>query len=193
MHVTIKPADDVLIRYGNQLGALGAGDAHKALARSVNRVTKTVEGRVISAVAKQSSIPRAIVARGIKTRLASPKLSHGTALEGEVWSTGKPLSLKVFGAKQFQFGVRAKIWGRVERFPGAFIYAGTYKSGKPVGGGHVFQRLTRHSNPIEMKTGPSIPEEMVKDESERIFRETVETMLPQRIAHEIGRLLPGLK
>jgi hypothetical protein len=193
----IERRDDILKNFGNQIGALGAGEAHAALARAVNRVTKTVEGRVVRVIAKQSSIKTSTIRGAIRTQQVKPGSSQ--ALEGKIIATGRPISLKEFGAKQFSFGVRARVWGRVERFPGMFIFGGTYRSGIPVGHGHVFYRTGGYSkksdrdNAIDKKTGPSVPEEMVRDESARVFNATVQTMLPVRVAHEIGRLLPGAR
>ena len=73
---------------------------------------------------------------------------------------------------------------------GTFIYAGHFRSSKEVAGGHVFQRATIASLPIELQRGPAVPHEMVRDESARAFERTVAEMLPRRIAHEINRLLP---
>jgi len=187
MRVVVTPADDILRRFGNQIGAVGSAQGHKALARAVNRVTVTVHGRVIRAIAKQSSIPTAIVRRTVKRRLASVK---GGTLEGVVWATGKPLSLKHFKARQLSFGVRAKVRGEWTRYQGAFMGP---RPGVIAGrlGGHVFVRTSSARLPIEMLFGPSVPEELVRDESERIFNETVATMLPARVAHELGRMLPG--
>jgi hypothetical protein len=187
--ITIEQSDDILRNFGNQLGALGKGDAHKALAQAVNRVTTTVQGRVIRTIAKQSSIKSATVRRSIQRELVKP--GSGKALEGKIIATGRPIPLDEFNARQLSWGVRAKVWGRVQRFPGTFIFAGTYRSGKAVGNGHVFHRATRDSNPIEVLYGPSVPEEMVKDESAKVFQSTVAMMLPVRVAHEVGRLLPG--
>ena len=47
MHLTIRPDDQVLARYGNALGQLGGRTGHKALARAVNRTTNTVHSRVV--------------------------------------------------------------------------------------------------------------------------------------------------
>lgn len=191
--IIIKAADDHLASFSNMLAAVGEGAGRKAMARAVNRTTNTVHGRVIRAVAKQSSIPVKILRRSIRKRLAAHKGSG--PLQGEVYATGSPLSLKYFGAKQFSFGVRAKIRGKSERFPGMFIFGGNYRSGKPVAHGHVFQNTrgynsrAKRSNAIEKQFGPSIPEEMVRDESLRQFEMTVQTMLPARISHELGRLL----
>lgn len=185
----IETRDDILKNFGNQIGSLGERDAHKALARAVNRVTKTVEGRVVRAIAKQSSIKTSTIRRALQTQQVKPGSSQ--ALEGKIIATGRPIPLDEFGAKQFSFGVRARVWGRVQRFPGTFIFAGTYRSGKPVGNGHVFHRVSKASLPIEEMFGPSVPEEMIRDESARTFMSTVQTMLPVRVAHEIGRLLPS--
>ncbi len=86
------------------------------------------------------------------------------------------LSLKHFGAKQFSWGVRAKPWGQTKRIDGAFIYAGTFRSGKVVGNGHVFTNTRGFSeksdrfNAIEKEVGPSIPKEMVRGASLAAFQ-----------------------
>lgn len=191
--VVITPADDILRRFDNQLKAAGETDARKALARAINRTTQSAYSRVVRAIAKQSSIPTAIVRKTVKRKLAA----HNSGdLFGEIYASGRPLSLKVFGAKQFSFGVRAKIYGEWKRFPGAFIWGGNYKSGKAVAGGHVFtntrmpNKLSGRDNALsEMMTGPSVAEELVKDEAVRVFNHLVETMLPARVSHELSRIL----
>lgn len=194
--ITITAGDGVLKRFGNQVGALGSTKTHRALARAVNRVTNTVHGRVIRAIRKQSGIPTAIIRKQVKKRLASPDASHGGNLEGVIWATGKPLSLKYFGARQFSWGVRTKENGGLKRYPGFFINGGTWRSGKPIAYGHVFKNThgynakSKRNNAIEMQYGSSVPEELVRDQSERVFHETVEEMLTRRVAHELSRLLP---
>lgn len=185
--IVVRPMDDVIRRYGNMIGAVGGDRAHKALARAVNRVTNTVHGRVIRAIRKQSDIPTAILRREIGKRLASPK---GGAIEGVVWAKGKPLSLKYFKARQLSFGVRAKHGGKWHRYPSAFMGPRPGIISKRLGG-HVYRRTTRKRLPIEMELGPSVPEELVRGESRRIFEQTVNEMLPARVAHELGRILGG--
>lgn len=188
--IVVRPMDDLIARFGNQLGAVGSAKAHKALARAVNRVTNTVHGRVVRAIRKQSDIPTAIIRRSIGKRLASPNAGHGGGLEGVIWSKGPPLSLKHFRAKQFSWGVRAKHGGKWHRYPSAFMGP---RPGviAPRLGGHVFARTTAKRTPIEMLFGPAVPEEMIRGESERVFRETVADMLPARVAHELSRMLPS--
>lgn len=189
MLVRITSEDDVLRRFHNQLGALGAGEAHKALARAVNRVTTTVHGRVIRAVTKQSSIPRKIVVAQIKRKLASVKPGNGP-IEGIVWSTGKPISLKYFQPRQLSYGVRAKVQGQWRQYPHAFMGPRPGVIAAKLHG-NVFVRTSSSRFPIEMLFGPAVPEELVRGESVRVFQQTVALMLPARIEHEIGRLLPG--
>ena len=188
MQISINLADHVLQRYGNMLGALGAGQAHKALARAVNRVTNTVHGRVIRAVAKQSSIPTAIVRRTVKKRTVKP--GSGDALEGLIWATGKPLSLKYFKPRQTKAGTVATVWGKRTLYASAFMGPRPGAVARKLKG-HVWVRTSAKRLPIEIKYGPSVPEELVANESARVFEATVQDMLPKRVAHEIGRLLPG--
>ena len=184
MRIEIKPADDILRRYGNMIGALG-GQAHGALARAINRTTTTVHGRVIRAIRKQSDIPTAIIRRQVKRRLASVR---GGALEGVVFANGSPISLKHFRARQISTGVKAKVQGEWKHYQSAFMGP---RPGviAPRLNGHVFVRTSAKRFPIEMLFGPSVPEELVRGESVRIFEETVASMLPRRVEHEMGRLL----
>jgi len=188
VRVIITPGDDIMRRFGNQIGALGDTKAHMALARAVNRVTTTVHGRVIKAIRKQSDIPLAIVRASVGRRLVKPGGSG--ALEGEVWAKGKPLSLKVFRARQLNFGVKARWGGEWHRYQGAFMGP---RPGVIAGrlNGHVFVRTSAKRLPIEQLFGPAVPEELVRNESARVFEETVFTMLPERVRHELERLLPS--
>jgi len=188
MKIVISPLDGNFARFANQIGALGTAKAHKALARAVNRTTNTAYGRVVKAIRKQSDIPTSIIRKQVKKRTVSTNIDHGGSLEGVIWATGKPISLKYFMARQFAFGVKAKHGGKWHRYPSAFM-------GKKPGiiskrlGGHVFVRTSANRFPIEKLFGPSIPEELIRGESERVFRSTVREMLEKRVAHELGRLL----
>lgn len=187
MQIIIRPQDDHLARWGNQIASLGEGQARAAIARAVNRTTRSAHGKVIRATAKMMSLPIKRVRNSVYIKLAAHKGSG--PIQGIIGATGAPLSLKYFGAKQFSWGVRAKIFGQFERFPHAFIWAGTPNSGKAVASGHVFKRIGPRSLPIEKLDGPSIPDAIVEGEAAYQFTNTAETMLPARISHELGRLL----
>ena len=184
--IIVRPLDDVIKRFGNQLGAVGSAKAHKALARAVNRVTNTVHGRVIKAIRKQSDIPTAIVRRQVKKRLAST--AEGSVIEGVVWATGSPISLKYFRPRQIKAGTKAKYGGKWHLHKSAFMGPRPGTVSKKLGG-NVFVRTSGNRFPIEKLFGPSVPEELVRGESERIFGETVADMLPARVAHELSQML----
>lgn len=184
----IEPADEHLEKYGNALGRLGAKEGLKAQTRAVNHTARKARTAVVRAIAKQSSIPYAVVRKHILLLSAKPGDTNPTA---ELRSSGRPLSLRVMGAKQFSYGVKVKMWGKTHKMRGAFIYAGTHKSGKYVGDGHVFTRSTAKSLPIQKEVGPAVPEEMVKGEALQAYRVIVQQDLPARLAHEIYRLLPS--
>ncbi len=185
--IKIQLADDELKRFQNQVAALGEGKARVGMARATNRVTRMVRTRVIREIVKQSSIPRDIVARSVNMKLAA-HAGQGPVY-GVVFAKGDDLSLKHFRAKQFSFGVKAKIYGQFHRFPGTFIWAGTFRSGQAVANGHVFQRSTSKSLPIELQTGPAVPDELVRDQSLLAYEGLVRTALPARVSHELGRML----
>ena len=189
MHLTVTPGDQLLAQFANQIGALSERDGHRALARAVNRTTTSVHSRVVRAIAKQSSIPTRIVRAQVRRIQVKP--GSGDSLEGHVIASGRPIPLRDFRARQFSWGVRAKVWGETRRFEGMFIYAGTFRSGQEVGNGHVFQRVTSRSLPIAKQEGPAVPTEMVRNQSRDEFERTVAEMLPQRVRHELSRLLPA--
>lgn len=122
MRVEVNLKDQVLSNFANQIGAVGEEKGRHAMARAVNRVTRTVEGRVARAVAKQSSIPAYIIRTQIGRKLAAHK--GDGPLEGVVYATGSPLPLKVFNPKQFSWGVRAKVWVRWSAFLRILCMAG---------------------------------------------------------------------
>lgn len=188
----IEFSDQVLFQFENQIKALGEGDARKALARAVNHTTRKVRTRVIRAIVRQSSIPRSIVARSIRLQLAAHKGSG--PLEGIVYASGNPISLKHFKARQMSYGVRAKVWGEWRRYPNHFMGP---RPGviAPKLRGHVFQRtmdetwINGKRTPIELQYGPSVPQELVKGESAEVFHQMTAEDLPARARHELARLL----
>lgn len=185
--ITIRFADDELRRMENMMGALGKDKARQGLARAVNRVTRTVHGRVIRAIAKQSSIPTKIVRASVRYDLAAHK-GIGP-IQGIVRAKGTDLPLKLFNPRQFSWGVRVKLYGKTTRLPGSFIWAGTWKSGKAAFNGHVATRKGKDSFPITIEKGPAVPGVMISNAVVKIYEDTVQTMLPQRAMHELTRLL----
>lgn len=187
MQINVRLNDDMLHRFQNMAGALGEQKARIAYARAVNRVTNSIHGKVISAVVKQTSIPRRIVKQEVKKQLARP--GGDGAIQGIIYAKGKPISLKHFNPKQFSWGVRVKAWGEWQRYESSFIYGGTFRSGKPAFDGHVMSRVGKDSFPVRRENGPAVPPALIQGEAAAIFTKTVEDMLPRRVMHELSRLL----
>lgn len=177
-------------RFAEAVEKLGSERAAlTAYRRGINRIGDKARNQVQKALAKQVGLSQG----ALKTH-GRYGVSRARALDlaYEISSRGEHLPLRLFGARQFAYGVRAKPWGRSQRFPGVFIFAGTPRSGKPVSAaGDVFHRRTAASLPIERMFGPSVPVEMVKGGSAAAFERTA-AELPGRIAHEVRVLTDGI-
>ena len=185
--ITLAFQDQVMQRYANQLASLGDAGAQRALARALNYEGRKATTAVKRALRKQTSIPYALINRGIRTRQASPKV--GGALEFAIVGTGRPFSLKVFKPKQFRAGVKATVWGRRQLFPGTFMGP---RPGviAPALGGHAYHRTSPSRLPIEKSWGPSIPVEMVIGETKAAFEKSAGAVL-DRVSKEIAAVMRG--
>ena len=188
MATSLTFRDGNFIRFQEVADILGDDRANVAFRRGLNRVGNSARTHTIRAAAKQVGLTQKKVREfgGIKTiRASNQNLTY------TIQSTGRHISLKEFGARQFSYGVKAKPWGNQRRFEGTFIFAGGPNSGRFVAGGHVFHRTSAASYPIEMMFGPAIPRELIKDESAKAFEDKA-LDLPKRIAHEVSVLTRGL-
>lgn len=184
MAMTARISGDGLGRMAYALDSLTSSKRGLALSRALNRTGQRAATGVVRALARQTGLSQTKVrALGeVTRRRAAP---HDLAFL--IRSKGGHIPLRHFGAKQFGYGVRAKPWGRSQRFESAFIFAGTPRSGQPVGGGNVFIRTTGSSYPIRILHGPAVPKEIVKDQSREAFEDASGT-LPARLAHEIANI-----
>ena len=187
MRVRIDSLDGMMKHFQNRLAQVGQGKGRVAMARALNRGGKTTNVHVKRALVAQTSIPRSIVNATLKEKQAST--SGGGALEFVIYGSGTELPLKIFKPKQMGFGTRAKVWGKMQRFPGAFMGP---RPGviAPSLGGHVFHRTGKSRKPIEKLYGPSIPKEMVIDQTARTFETTSVREISKRLDHELKRMMP---
>lgn len=183
----IDSKDGILKRFDNQLKSLGEAKGRQAMARAVNHTARKTSTAVKRALVKQTSAPRAIVQSTVKLRLAAHR--GGGAIEAMIHATGSELPLHLFSARQFRYGVRAKVWGKNQRFPSMFGAAGDNPKTVAALGGQVFVRSGKSRLPIEKAFGPSIPKEMVIGETRDTFERESRAGLEERLRHEISRLL----
>jgi hypothetical protein len=128
---------------------------------------------------------------GIRKALVIRQANYG-GLRYEIVARDATLSLKEFGLRVITVRKKGKTgrtyrtvsaapWGVRRRFNGAW----------PGPGGHAYKRTSAERLPIKKLWGPSIPKEMVKGASEAAFYAVVRAALPERLAHELYRVLPG--
>lgn len=184
--IIIMPVDDIAERYGKRLERIGQEAALKVMIRAMNHEGRKAMTQVRRALAKQTSAKYGMVKDA--TRFLPASYSSG-AIETGIHASGKHLSLKRFGAKQFSYGVRAKVWGRMQQFPGGFMgpRPGTIA---PALGGHAYVRTSEARLPIRKMYGPNLANEMVKDQSLDAWNNAVQS-IPDRVGHEIAALLKG--
>ena len=174
MKIIIKEVDGIRVRYERMVRRVGEGLAKEAFARALTHETEKIQTQVRRAIHKQTSIPLSQVRYGTHVRPATPSV-----LTAIIEANGRHLSLKEFKPRQFSYGTRAKVWNRSQKFPSAFIVAKN---------GHVFKRLSSKRLPIEKLWGPSIPVEMLKDQSKAAF-EAAAPQVAKRATHELRQLL----
>jgi hypothetical protein len=158
MRVRFLDADDVRIRFEAACLHLGEGEARRVFSMALNKEGRKSFTQMRRSLAKQSSIPRGAVNEATSFRSASRN-----ALSTTTTGSGRALPLSFFGAKQFSYGVRAKIWGKAQTFRSAFVVT-RFNNG-------VFKRTGKARFPIEQLWGPSIAKEMLRDQAYEAWKE----------------------
>ncbi|GJE45315.1 hypothetical protein [Methylobacterium soli] len=106
------------------------------------------------------------------------------------------MALKYFGAWETAKGVSAAPWSARHVYARTFIKADwwPHRMTKGNGNGHVFERAgsttnSRLDRSNKVKSGLFIPDEMVKSATASAFNGTAAAKLPDRLAHELLRVL----
>lgn len=147
----------------------------QAASRALNRTIDTARTDVTRALVAQTGLKY-----GRVRRVSSTLRSSAASLTAELRTRDGYTSLKDFSARQTKRGVSAAPWSRRQVFDGTFMIK--------VYGGHVYKREGAARFPIQRLYGPAVPNEMVRGQSRQAFYRAVETELPKRLDHELGRL-----
>lgn len=190
MKVELRQGDAVLERFANSLGALGEGQARKVMARALNRTGGPTLTKVRRELVRATSAPTSIVRKQVVASKAWAGSGEGPGkMEFVIRAAGRPLPLAMFKPREFSFGVRAKVWGRFQRYEGMFTRGGRWPARVPLGrGGHVFVRTSKARLPIKRAFGPALPKELVEDKIVTVWRSST-ARLGDDIAHELDREL----
>lgn len=183
----IQLKGDGLEKFAKAVKVLGEAKAQSAFRMALNDSRKQVYTQVKRVLAVQMGVSQQSVIKhgGIKQVPAS-----GGKLSTSINSTGATLPLSDFKPSRGGAGVKANPWGDSHVFPGTFMI-GRF-------GNHVFKRTDKFNkvsgrfNGFEKLWGPSVPKEMVKDESAAAFDKVSSEQLPKRVAHHLKRLSGGV-
>ena len=175
MQVVIKDLDQTRIRYEAMVQQVGEGAAALAFSRALNHEGRKTFTAVKRSLRKQTDIPPFMITASMAFKSSSQR-NLRTIISG----SGKELPLRLFNPSQFSYGVRAKVWGKHQTYRSAFIVA-KYE-------GNVFHRTSKKRFPIQKMFGPSIPKEMVKDETLETFEQSGNAVMV-RAMHELSRIL----
>ena len=175
MQLIISARDQVLARYGNQLGALSEGQVRTALSRSLNHEGDKGRTQVKRALVKQTGIKYGAVDKAIVTVRSTPATLTYTLKAG-----GDETNIASFGGVQRRKGVSAAPWNKRRIFARSFIVPRF---------GRAFIRTSKNRLPIRPLYGPNLARELVKDSSAAAWQSGVANIVA-RVGHEISRMLP---
>lgn len=158
MNVIIRDLDQTRIHFEAAIQRVGERDAKRAFTRALNSEGSKIRTKVRRALREQTGAKAGLINRETRSFRAS-----FSDLRYTISARGDYLGLSHFSPRQFAYGVRAKPWGRFQRFPHAFLVGSL--------GGNAFVREGPRRFPIKKMFGPAIPKEMVKDASAQAFEE----------------------
>lgn len=156
MNVIIRDLTQTRIHFEAAVARLGEQVATRAFNRALNSEGSKVRTQVRRALRQQTGAKAALINR--ETRSIRSTFSN---LTYTIEARGDYLGLSHFNPRQFAYGVRAKPWGRWQRFDSAFLVGSL--------AGNAFVREGSARLPIRKMFGPAIPKEMVQDATRDAF------------------------
>jgi hypothetical protein len=174
-----------VVRFENMIGALGK-DGRKVMQRGLARAGDMARTQVYRALAAQTGLKRRVIVKAIKTKRPSYD-----DLRYEMLARGGDISLKYFSPRETRAGVSAAPFNQRHVFPGTFMKGGRFPNRviAPKLGGHVWKRIGKGRNIELQDSGVIIPNEMISGETASTFTSTIARVLPQRVEHELARLM----
>ena len=175
--VYLRETNNVRTQFEAAIQHVGQNGAKRAFARAINHETRKASTQIRRQVAKASSIKYGDVTRATRFKGANPN-----QLAAKIIAKGQAFPLKYFGAKQFSYGVRAKVWGQTQRYKSAFI-VGRYAN-------DAFVRKGKARFPISKMWGPSVPAEIMRPPILDTFARNTDA-IGTRAAHEVKAIIEG--
>jgi len=116
VNVIIRDLDQTRVHFEAAVQRVGEQEANRAFNRALNSEGDKVRTAVRRALRQQTGAKAPLINR--ETRSFRSTFSN---LVYTIEARGDHLGLSHFAPRQFRYGVRAKPWGRFQRFEGAFL------------------------------------------------------------------------
>lgn len=181
MGAIIRSLDRQAIIFEAAVTKAGEKPARRAFSRAINHEGKKAHTIVKKVLAKETSIKRSEIAKAVVYIRAGDN-----SLRAIIRGSGSEIPLRDFGARQFKYGVAARVWGTRQRFPGAFIVKSLGENVFKNTGG--WNQKAKRFNAIEKLYGPSIPKEMMEAAVVEAFTKSADGVA-DRALHELNRIL----
>jgi hypothetical protein len=175
MELIISGGDKAIADFAERLSPARLG---MALSVAVNDTVRQVRREAGKEIAAHSSIKRRKVEENIRMRYAAPG-----ALEGRVIASGRPLPLRDFNPSATRSGVTVKVWGKTQRYKGAFLVS-KY-------GGNVYVRESASRLPIHKMFGAGIAQVMRQHETDHILLGYGRSRLEINVRRQLDRYSAG--
>jgi hypothetical protein len=186
--IVLRPLDQVMTKFGDQLRQLGAEKARKVMARALNYEGRKTFTQVKRSIYSQTSIPYAIINR--ETKFKGTSTTRAATLSTAIDAKGKYPTLKLFKPKQIKVGVSALVWSKRQKYRGAFGAPGDRPKLVSKLKGIPFHRVGKSRYPIKPLFGPNVAVEMVRNDPPRLFLASTDRIV-DRVAIEIAAILRG--
>lgn len=179
----VEISADELIRVERILSGIENG-VERAVSSAVNRSASFAKTMAARKVASEYTVKSTDVRNTIQIKKAT-----FSNLEATIKATGHAMQLTKFKVNSGKpvLKVSVKKGGGLKPLPGAF------KAKMQSGHAGVFKRLGKKRTPIEGKYGPSIPTMLGTNTVTGYVEDLAMKKVAERLDHEIGRILGGIK
>lgn len=198
--LVVQITGDGLRRFQQLSNDLGSAKARRVYSMALNKTIGTVNTSVKRAVATQMGVTQKVVVNhgGMKILRSS-----AANLNADINVAGRHLPLKDFRPVQGRKGVTAGPWNNRQLFDGTFInrgrraLTGVGPIQRAKAGGHVFKntgkfnKASGRNNAIKALWGPSVPVEVVKDESAKTFYRIAGDRMPLEVNRALKAISKG--
>ena len=177
VNVIIRDLDQTRRHFENAVRLVGEQEATKAFNRALNSEGDKVRTLVRRSLRQQTGAKQDLINRQTKSFRSS-----FSSLTYTIQAQGDHVGLSHFNPRQFSYGVRAKPWGRSQRFEKAFLITSLHDN--------VFVREGKSRFPIRKMFGPSIPKEIMRDATRDGFEAAQPNVLAEA-RRQLQRMIEG--